>query len=720
MPHVTSDSTPGAAACAEPSTATAQLSVSVVVPVARDDAAFRTTLQSVLAQDYAPLRCVVAERRRDAGTERIGDLDEEGVTRVASPGCTFEEAVCAGLAHTESDVVAWLAPGDIYLPGAVAAAAAYLCRHPDADAVYGDCGALVRGNNIVGTTAYRRSLDFGSSLEHGETGVPRSAAFVRRRAIEAFGPPRPTLIRNSGYELWLRLAKADRVHHLPRTLAASRPDVGGADGLVESLDRVLDDLDVTGIPEDVLRRARSNAYLEEALGAWRGGFRWQVALEASLRAVAQDPSNRHRVLARLGRLFQNNGALIRLCEQLDASTGRIALFGWTDVAEQLIAAFGDRDIVCIIDNDPVKQGWTVAGVPVLSIEEARRDPPDVIAITSITSREAIMAQIRSQFDLARTHIVPVDEVCQQLNATRGPIGLVGATPLARQLIRQFRHREMVFVIDEDAARRGERIEGLEAVSLEDAAFRPPEVLVLADPERRDEQLDAVTAHRGLCRCTLVPEIGNHHTTMRGDRDIEWSWVVGRMPLGPGKALDLGCGSTWLGLAAARRGYEVTAIDLNRAIWLYEHPDLHFVQGDLFDLPFESVGFDVTINCSTVEHIGLMGRFGSCERPDGDLEAMRRLWDLTKPGGVMLLTIPVGVDEVVIPVHRIYGRERLPRLLDGWEVAEEEYWVKDERNCWQSRTREDALDYQTQQNVYALGCFVLRRPAGGPEEAKGDI
>lgn len=36
----------------------------------------------------------------------------------------------------------------------------------------------------------------------------------------------------------------------------------------------------------------------------------------------------------------------------------------------------------------------------------------------------------------------------------------------------------------------------------------------------------------------------------------------------------------------------------------------------------------------------------------------------KPGGFLYLQAPVGSDLVVRNAHRIYGRARLPRLLDG--------------------------------------------------------
>jgi hypothetical protein len=105
--------------------------------------------------------------------------------------------------------------------------------------------------------------------------------------------------------------------------------------------------------------------------------------------------------------------------------------------------------------------------------------------------------------------------------------------------------------------------------------------------------------------------------------------------------------------------------------------------------------------------------------DGDLEAMQRLRRLLKPDGLMILTIPVGQDAVFEPVCRVYGKERLPRLLHGFSVAKEMYWVKDDMNRWVQSEREAALDFQASfysmdafQNVSALGCMVLR-----PSESK---
>jgi SAM-dependent methyltransferase len=221
--------------------------------------------------------------------------------------------------------------------------------------------------------------------------------------------------------------------------------------------------------------------------------------------------------------------------------------------------------------------------------------------------------------------------------------------------------------------------------------------------------------RWIKRKVLRPS-GDAAPNLLGERHVEWSWVAARMPEGPGEALDFGPGGSRLALAAAQRGFNVTAVDLEPVRWHYCHPKLRFVRGDILGLPLPENHFDLVMNCSTVEHVGLAGRYGVTEEnPEGDLEAMARLRVLMKPGGVMLLTVPLGRDAVFPPMCRVYGGKRLPRLLDGYDVEEEAFWVKDTENRWAQRDRDTALDFEARagspdplRNVYALGCFALRK------------
>lgn len=204
-------------------------------------------------------------------------------------------------------------------------------------------------------------------------------------------------------------------------------------------------------------------------------------------------------------------------------------------------------------------------------------------------------------------------------------------------------------------------------------------------------------------------LGTEEPNMLGDRNVEWAWVVAKLPPGPGTCLDFGNGGSYLGLVAVEKGYRVTAVDLEPVHWWYRHPNLKFIQGDILDLDLPPESFDVIINCSSIEHVGLSGRYGILEdNPEADIQAMARMRCLLRPGGAMVLTIPVGKDAVFRPLHRVYGIKRLPRLLDGWQVEAEEHWVKDETNRWVLVEREVALGREPKASLYGLGLFVLAR------------
>jgi hypothetical protein len=77
-------------------------------------------------------------------------------------------------------------------------------------------------------------------------------------------------------------------------------------------------------------------------------------------------------------------------------------------------------------------------------------------------------------------------------------------------------------------------------------------------------------------------------------------------------------------------------------------------------------FDVALSLSTYEHSGL-GRYGDPIDPDGDLLAMKELKKIVVSGGLAFVAVPVGREAVFFNLHRVYGRERLKRLHEGWRV-----------------------------------------------------
>jgi hypothetical protein len=197
--------------------------------------------------------------------------------------------------------------------------------------------------------------------------------------------------------------------------------------------------------------------------------------------------------------------------------------------------------------------------------------------------------------------------------------------------------------------------------------------------------------------------------LSGDRDVEWSWVAANLPDRPGNVLDFGPSSSHTGLIAAFRGGKVIGLDLEMPPpQLYVHPELSLRRGDVLAYDFAGQRFDTVINCSTVEHVGLFGRYGSPNNPDGDLQAMRRLRELMNgPNSRMVMTIPIGRDGVFAPEHRVYGEERFPLLTSGFSVVREACYAKDKADRrWKPTSRQAAFAVAGSDSFYALGLFVL--------------
>jgi SAM-dependent methyltransferase len=124
----------------------------------------------------------------------------------------------------------------------------------------------------------------------------------------------------------------------------------------------------------------------------------------------------------------------------------------------------------------------------------------------------------------------------------------------------------------------------------------------------------------------------------------------RFPVGPGdRVLDMGCGGGRHAFALYRRGADVTAFDMDAA----ELKDVaamfdamkeagevplgaqaRTVRGTAYDLPFADASFDRVIAAEVLEHL-----------PRDD-QAMRELFRVLKPGGLLAVTVPRWGPELV--------------------------------------------------------------------------
>lgn len=194
--------------------------------------------------------------------------------------------------------------------------------------------------------------------------------------------------------------------------------------------------------------------------------------------------------------------------------------------------------------------------------------------------------------------------------------------------------------------------------------------------------------------------------IEGEKVLDWGWCLAHLPQTPKqRILDIGCVQAPITPAAIALGHEVIGVDTDRLN--YSLLNLTFIQADFMEANLSDVQFDIVVLCSVVEHIGLAGRYGQRDILDGDLYAMGKAASLLKPEGRLILTIPVGRDLVFRPWHRIYGEERLPQLLRGFTVEQEQYYRKPVQASWSETTKADALQVDRAGVSYALGQFVLK-------------
>jgi SAM-dependent methyltransferase len=190
----------------------------------------------------------------------------------------------------------------------------------------------------------------------------------------------------------------------------------------------------------------------------------------------------------------------------------------------------------------------------------------------------------------------------------------------------------------------------------------------------------------------------------GEKILDWGWICVNLPNGNKRGLEIGCGQSPVIAAMIAKGYDVTAVDFDATI-AEQIGGINFIRGDFntVDLPGS---FDIVVACSSIEHFGLSGRYGSSEDPSADITAMRKIRKLLTPAGLAFITIPVGTDVVHRPWHRVYGKQRLPLLLQGFTIQAARFLVKQPDGPWFVSDMSKALEFPVDPRRYALGELAL--------------
>jgi len=194
--------------------------VSIITPSYNQADYLEQTLQSVLAQDYAPIEYLVVD---GASTDNSLDIIRRYADRLAwwisEPDSGQAEAINKGLKRARGEIVAWLNSDDLYLPGAITQAVAALQADPELSLVFGDAITIDAEGKPI------NKLTFGDwRLEELARFriVCQPAVFMRRSALEDAGYLDPSYHLLLDHQLWIRIARIAPIRHIPALWAGAR------------------------------------------------------------------------------------------------------------------------------------------------------------------------------------------------------------------------------------------------------------------------------------------------------------------------------------------------------------------------------------------------------------------------------------------------------------------------------------------------------------------
>ena len=143
---------------------------------------------------------------------------------------------------------------------------------------------------------------------------------------------------------------------------------------------------------------------------------------------------------------------------------------------------------------------------------------------------------------------------------------------------------------------------------------------------------------------------------------------------------------------------------------YIYNGVKYYHGDFLKAELGKSFYDIVVLCSTVEHIGLEGRYGSPSVQNGDVRALEKTKHVLRPEGILILTVPYGKEKTIKPLHRVYNKnsDLLKFAYANFNVVDEEFYKNNKENKWVKCDENEAREVVPSEDNYALGLFVLSK------------
>lgn len=196
--------------------------VSIIVPSFNQGRFIRETLDSILAQDYRPIEVLVIDGASNDQTLAVLE-SFNGFSELkwwSEPDKGVVDAVNKGLKKSRGEIIAIQSSDDLYLPGAIRAAAEFLSSHQEVALVYGDVELIDEDSRVTGRDILPR-FDLREYLGRLSY-IPQPSAFLRANIIGEIGEWRAEVSYAADADFWLRVAVRRPVAKIDRVMARYR------------------------------------------------------------------------------------------------------------------------------------------------------------------------------------------------------------------------------------------------------------------------------------------------------------------------------------------------------------------------------------------------------------------------------------------------------------------------------------------------------------------
>ena len=157
--------------------------VTIVTPTLNQGHFIRSTIESVLSQDYPNIEYIVMDGGSTDETAAVVQDYSSRLTWISERDRGQSHAINKGFRLARGEIVAWLNSDDLLLPGAVRKAVNACQANPQAGAIYGEGYLIDRSGETTGRFPCTEAFNLWK-LVHLSDYILQQTVFFKKRVLD--------------------------------------------------------------------------------------------------------------------------------------------------------------------------------------------------------------------------------------------------------------------------------------------------------------------------------------------------------------------------------------------------------------------------------------------------------------------------------------------------------------------------------------------------------